>query len=343
MSSLGVLVESALSATVGRKLLVADENALGLDFTRLTTDTEVLSNRFDIAELASQAGCTSHFSDYDFTRWSDDSLDIMVYRLSKEKPVVHHVANCAARKLRRGGQLVLLGAKQEGIKTFAKSVGALLNANAETDKHKDLYSVALVKSGSPTFWLDDKNYPTLREVTRLNGRPVLSKPGLFGWNKIDQGSAILAEYLPLFLKQAGDQSRTVLDLGCGYGYLSLAAAQYGNFHFTATDNCSAAVSACRENFRIHGISGSVIADDCGSHIGSTFDTLLCNPPFHQGFQSDRQLTEKFLIQARRLLKSGGKCLFVVNQFVPLERLAADHFRHIATPITNRGFKLVTLA
>ena len=111
----------------------------------------------------------------------------------------------------------------------------------------------------------------------------------------------------------------------------------------ATDNCAAATTACQKNFAAFNIAGEVIADDCASSVSSTFDALLCNPPFHQGFKTDTRLTEKFVETAAQRVKDTGRALFVVNQFVPLERIAQTVFARSEKIAQADGFKLLVLS
>jgi len=340
-----------LAEAGARALLVADENCVDFPFAQLT-GAAVLSNRRDIADAARHAGCKVLFSDFDFAPWSTGELDLIAAPLAKEKAVVHHIANSAAALLSPGGRLVLTGGKQEGIKTFAKTLSARLGGEASLEKHGTRYRLTLYRGPQPGEPLDDRNYQILRPVLELDGLPVLSKPGLFGWDRIDAGSALLASHLPALLaaqtlddKGTTDTSaspHTLVDLGCGYGYLSLLAARCGNFHITATDNCAAALLACESNFRAHGINGETVAADAGHTLSGPFDILLCNPPFHQGFQNDSRLTDKFLAAARRLLHSRGCALFVVNSFVPLENLAAGIFSRVRVIENDRRFKVIAL-
>lgn len=343
MTDANTLLLGSLRKCPGNSLLVADENCSDFPFDQLSSQTLVLSNRFDIARLAERAGCKVEFSDFVFDPWPDQALDTVVYRLSKEKAVVHHIANQAKRALKKEGLLVLVGGKQEGIKTFAKTIGKLLDSAPSIEKHSNLYRVSLVNNSNDTPLLEDRDYTELREIFQLSDNPVLSKPGLFGWDKTDQGSQLLADYLPTFFSSFKTPAKTLLDLGCGYGYLSLSAAKLLPFHITATDNCAAAIAACHANFVLHGVHGEAIADDAGENLSNQFDAILCNPPFHQGFDNERKLTEKFLGNCKKLLAKHGQALFVVNCFVPLETLAKSHFFHINTPINNGRFKLVVLS
>src|SRR5690606_29767337 len=83
--------------------------------------------------------------------------------------------------------------------------------------------------------LDSDHYPDLRELT-IGELRFLSKPGLYGWNKIDQGSALLVETFKAHFPSANCHYQRCLDLGCGYGYLMLATKDYAIEQRVATDN-----------------------------------------------------------------------------------------------------------
>ena len=346
MTDTNHLLLSVVRDCRGSALLVADENCLDFPFAALPTTTTVISNRVDVAERARQAGLQSHFNDYDLAAATTTAHHV-VYRLSKEKPVVHHIANSALAALAPGGSLWLVGGKQEGVKTFAKTVGGLFDDNATTRKEGASYVVEIRKGDAAgTAPLDDREYRKLREIFTLGDIPVVSKPGLFGWNKIDRGSELLAAHWQTWLSSISapgpDGTPTTLDLGCGYGYLSLMAARQRSLTITATDNCAAALAACAKNFRRHGIAGEVVASDAGDTLDNAFDLLVCNPPFHQGFQQERQQTTKFLAACKRLLAPRGLALFVVNEFVPLESAARGLLGGVEIFHREAGFKLAAL-
>lgn len=193
--------------------------------------------------------------------------------------------------------------------------------------------------------MDDSNYRQLRLIAQEPCR-IDSKPGLFGWNKIDQGSQYLVDQLTSLLTARTGKPLNALDLGCGYGYLTLAATQLDACktiaHWTMTDNNAAAVATAAHNINLNKIHAKVIAADCGDALNDTFDLILCNPPFHQGFSLEGDLTNRFLATAKRLLAPQGIAVFVVNQFIPLERKASGLFRNITTCASNGSFKVITL-
>jgi len=334
-------------------LLVADENLIDIPFANLDASVQVLSNRFDITRQAQLANVECLFNDFDFSGFASASFKRIIYRVSKEKPVAHHIINHSLRLLDDNGELILLGAKNEGIKTYASKAANYFDTQAKVSKHGNYYLATLTKNiaeNPASKNLTESRLLSLKtpyqKLTPINSgedKPLYSKPGLFGWNKIDRGSALLAQHLNKFFAGFETSPRTLLDLGCGYGYLSVMAVQTADLQIEATDNCAAAIIACRKNFSAFDISGEVIAGDCASTIKKTFDAVLCNPPFHQGFKTDSRLTEKFINSAAQHLKPSGRALFVVNQFVPLEKLAQPTFSRCEKIIETDGFKLVVLS
>lgn len=337
------------ASVAGAGLWVCDENLAGLQLPAPVSELAVLTNRYDVYLQLSALGWTVYFSDFDFSRWQQPAaLERIYYRVSKEKAVVHHVINESLKSLRAGGELVLLGAKNEGTKTYFEKA-AELSAAAHLNKLGKSTFMGILQAGSDTppaeAWLDDRQYTSMKPISGLviNHQPVQSKPGIFGWDKIDAGSELLVEQLPTVYSQLLVTKPRVLDLGCGYGYLSVHAWQQGARHITATDNNAAAVHCCRHNFEQLGIDGDVVADDCAGQLAGPYDLIICNPPFHQGFAVEGELTDRFLASAARLLDSKGQAVFVVNAFIPLERKAKGLFAVIDTFFENGSFKLVRLA
>ena len=190
--------------------------------------------------------------------------------------------------------------------------------------------------------LDDREYERLQLIAQEDDLEFYSKPGQYGWNKIDAGSACLIECLRQQIQLQTEAPTTALDLGCGYGYLGMMAARLGVQHITATDNNAAAVFSCRHNFSHNQIAGEVIADSCANSIHHQFDLVLCNPPFHRGFDTEKNLTEQFAASASHHLKKSGYALFVVNQFISLESIALPFFQAQETLYRDKSFKVIKL-
>lgn len=348
--SVSLLIQALASHPEENILVIADENWANAPWGSIHQAASVFCNRFDITQAALKAGVDAHFNDFDFSSLAQGSINAIFYRVSKERPVSHHVLNAASQYMAPGGNLYLSGEKPDGIKTYAKHAATMLDSKAHINKQGNSYLVSITKvsTGEP---LDDKQYRELRPIPEKTAGQIsekqtitfYSKPGIFGWNKIDQGSALLIDHLENFLQRFKKQPLSLLDLGCGYGYIACIAARQGFKEITATDNNAAAITATAYNFEQLNIPGEVIADDAGNALNRHFDTILCNPPFHQGFSIEGDLTDKFLSATQRLLSPTGKALFVVNSFIPLEKKATGYFSSVDTLENNGSFKLIELS
>lgn len=307
----------------------------------------LMTNRWDIAEHAKHLGFSAEFNDVDLSKIADNSVDHIFYRISKEKAVTHHLINQAQRVLKPLGMLWVSGQKNEGVKTYIEKASALFGCEKNIQKNGMSYSSQLVKKDNnreplSEKQLNDENYRELRECLSINNKSVLSKPGQFGWNKLDQGSEFLIEQVTQSLTTENRSFEHCLDLGCGYGYLTIASQHIPIKHRTLTDNNAAALITASANCKHLNIAADVIAGDAGEYLPKHFDLILCNPPFHQGFSVDGDLTDKFLRNTEKLLTENGVAYFVVNQFIALEKKALPFFKQINLIAQNKSFKVIEL-
>ncbi|WP_157209926.1 methyltransferase [Marinimicrobium agarilyticum] len=323
-----------------KRLWCLDENSNARLPSGAPETLTIVSNRWDATETARVAGFTALFNDFDEQTLDQGPFDRVYCRVSKEKSLVHHLINLAGRHLKPGGELVLCGHKSEGIKTYCDKAARYLGASNKARKQGELYTARFQRGATLGAALPDNNYADARPTADHQGLTLHSKPGLYGWQKIDRGSELLWQQAHPILQER--QPETLLDLGCGYGYLGLMTKTLPLNRRVMTDNNAAAIAMAQLNAERNAVNAEVIADDCARHIEEHFDAVLCNPPFHQGFSTSGDLTERFLQSAYQHLNREGVALFVVNQFIPLERKAKELFRRIETLIDRDGFKVVRL-
>jgi len=346
---------------VTRLLWVADENT-DIDETYQclaqlnSCDTYSVSNRIDIRDALESVSAAS-LSDFDITTLSSQPFSNCVYRVSKERKLVHYVLFCAANGLEQGGELLLFGKKNEGIKTYFDLCRKKLGFEGSIKKHGENYLCELQKVAAPTETESKLKAYTEVKHFEFGGQGFYSKPGVYGWNKQDQGSAFLIEQLETLAPELGNVE-SILDLGCGYGYLSVFATKLLKPKtLWATDNNITAVTQCKANlqklldntgnndspvdFKTSDFKAST--DDCAKSVQGAFDLILCNPPFHQGFSNDFNLTEKFIRSAKNKLSKDGTALFVFNAFVPAEKIAQRLFTKVCLLANNKQFKVYLFA
>ncbi|MCH6258509.1 methyltransferase [Puniceicoccaceae bacterium K14] len=341
MSQSTQMLSRAITLENGQKgLLVVDENTRIRDLKPQKL-ISVLTNRYELERSIRHKGFEDvRFSDFDFNPFPDSSLDLVAHRVGKDKSATHHIINQAFRILKPGGRLILAGVRKEGTKTYGEKASALFACSAESQTTSlGARIVILQKNGeAKENFLNDKDYSLIRNIELNEELVVSSKPGIFGWEKIDQGSKFLVENLPSF------EGKTVIDLGCGYGYLSIQAKRLGANKVLATDNNAAAIDCCIANFEKFEIEGSVEASNAAKHWDKEIaDIVLCNPPFHKGTKQSSSAADVFSRSMRKILKKDGAAYVVVNAFVPFEKAAKEHFDYVEVLANNKQFKVLKLS
>ncbi|WP_083610016.1 methyltransferase [Neptunomonas phycophila] len=332
------LLYQSFNPALPNTLWFVDENLIPEHAPAAMGNTRVIANRYHIHRQLLNAGWHAEFSDFDCQGLAPGSYDQIYLRIPKEKALAHYLINTASRLLAPTGSLILSGLKQEGIKGFFDRADT---AGAQTERWKlDKETWAAAITFTQPITLDDKDYTALRPAVADTSFSFISKPGVYGWNKIDQGSQLLIEHLCDIIGQSQPQS--ALDIGCGYGYLSLHTGKMLSIPVTATDTNAAAIECCTANATQSNVNISAVADDCARHIDSVFDLVVCNPPFHSGFGVESQLTDRFLASAAQHLTPDGQAIFVTNLHIGIEKKAADYFSIVDTPVQTNHFKLIHL-
>jgi 16S rRNA (guanine1207-N2)-methyltransferase len=127
--------------------------------------------------------------------------------------------------------------------------------------------------------------------------------GIFASHGLDPGTALLIENLGL------RRADRVLDLGCGWGAVGVAAAKSApDGRVVLTDVNRRAVRLARENLEKNRVRNAEVR--VGSLFepldGEVFDVIATNPPFHAG----RKLVLRVLEDAPNYLAPDGRLLLV---------------------------------
>jgi len=270
-------------------LWLADENSLSL-LNNLPASNNLpiqekealhlVTNRYDVFQAAKEKNISATFNDFDLHDLPFIPQRI-IYRISKEKALTHHLLNQAADILGDQGQLVISGKKQEGTKGYADKLKKVMGCDGQLKK-SGLDYYGCFSQFSDNNRLDDQDYQQYQELTidSPHIQSIYSKPGVFGWNKIDEGTELLLNTLPSILKTQAQTIGSILDLGCGYGWIFLNLPFYlPQYSFdavklTATDNNAAAILCAKKNAEKYNIQASIIADDCAAHIDEQFSKKL---------------------------------------------------------------------
>ena len=334
----------------GLRLLWLDDNFGVDDCDAIADDPQlhIVSNRYELVHRLRERGLKAEFSDFVLPA-NAGHYDIIYLRVAKERFLTRHLLNLSRQCCAPDSALWLLGRKEDGIKTYHDACLKKLGFSGGLQKHKTQYHAELKLSSknSPCIELDTGSYTRLREVHVFDGpegpRPYYSKPGVYGWKKLDAGSEFMIAVLDTGLWPQ-DRAQRCIDLGCGSGHLSLVAAWRGFTNITATDNNATALEACRFNVDAHALSPviSVVPDDCAASFKEKTELILCNPPFHKGFAVNTALSEKFVARCGHLLSKTGRAILVTNVFIGVERISQKYRLHCRELANNGQFKVQEL-
>ncbi|GAB4449118.1 MAG: hypothetical protein OHK0015_54190 [Chloroflexi bacterium OHK40] len=245
--------------------------------------------------------------------------------------------------LRPGGILTVAGANAEGVQPLIADTAVLFGATHTLGYGRGCRVAEARHGDSPPepAWarapgIAPGTWHILQAELPGGGVELASLPGVFSYERIDAGTAFLLQQLEL------GAGLRVLDVGCGYGPIGVAAARAGAARVDLLDASLLALAAARENIvRLGLLRAEAHASDALETVaGRRYDLVVSNPPFHAGRQVDTAMAEAFIGQARALLAPGGRMALVANRFLPYERSLGAFFARVATVAESRSYRIL---
>ncbi|NJM05361.1 methyltransferase [Candidatus Gracilibacteria bacterium] len=247
----------------------------------------------------------------------------------------------AQRMLVPGGRLYLAGPRDGGAQAAIDDAQALFGQAAVIGYRKgwrvaEALAPLSTSSGEPAAaqapmlpaWVEAPgiapgSWIELDLTTPFGRLQLVSLPGIFAAHKLDAGTALLLEQLYIA------PNTRVLDIGCGYGILGIAALRAGAVHADLVDVDLHAVTAATENVRRMDLAADVLVSDGLQAVADRrYDLVVSNPPFHTGKTIDERMAHAFIAESRKVLNTDGRLLLVANRFLPYQRVLAAHFSQI---------------
>ena len=261
--------------------------------------------------------------------FGDDSLSTIVMMAPPGTLERRYALAQALRALTPGGTLTVMAAKDKGGARLAKELASFGCTPQETAKRHH----RICHAAKP---------PALRGVDaaiteggprRVAATGLWSQPGVFSWDRIDPGSALLAAHLPALSGRGAD-------LGCGVGYLAHTVLRHpGVERLEMVDIDRRAVAAARRNVADPraAFHWADVAD--GEPALKDLDFVVMNPPFHDAGVEDRGLGSIFIRRAALMLRKGGACWLVANRHLPYEAALALNFAKMQPVAESGGYKI----
>ncbi|MFT4098399.1 MAG: class I SAM-dependent methyltransferase [Rhodoblastus sp.] len=233
----------------------------------------------------------------------------------------------AIRALAPGASLIVHAPKDKGGSRLGADLDRLGCAFQETSKRHNRICTAqgpgdataiaaAIADGEPRF---------------LDAAGLWSQPGVFSWDRIDPGSALLLQHLaPLNGRGA--------DFGCGLGVLARAVlASRKVASLTLVDIDRRALDMARLN--IDDPRATFVWADARTLDLAGLDFVVMNPPFHDGGAEDKALGQTFIRRAAGALRNGGTLWLTANRHLPYEEVLKPLFRSVTPVAAEKGYKI----
>ena len=128
--------------------------------------------------------------------------------------------------------------------------------------------------------------------------------GVFSKQHIDPGSELLCKALP------GDLSGRVLDMGCGWGAMTiLTLAKCPGCEITMADVNERALALAQENVAANRMQAKAILSDGFENVEGEFEAVMTNPPIRAG----KAVIYKMFEDAKAHLREGGSLYLVIRK------------------------------
>lgn len=141
---------------------------------------------------------------------------------------------------------------------------------------------------------------------------------------------------------------SILDMGCGSGFLSILMARKNpDSMITSVDINKEAVKATIDNAEKSNVKVKALVSDLFCFVDGSFDLIVFNSPYlpvdkkeinditYSGGQTGREVIEKFITQAKNHLNKNGKILLLISSLTN-ENAVLNAFR-------NSGFSAKVVA
>jgi 16S rRNA (guanine1207-N2)-methyltransferase len=329
----GLLGSHAATGGAGR-VEMFDRNLLAVEAARRTL------------ALNDARGATVHFGAAPGPG-SEASFDVATIRLPIGRLPTLHQIWAAFRHLRPGGRCYLAGANDEGIRTALRQMSDIfgecevLGYRGGNRAGTAVRPAELPESAGEYLipWVDEELFHRFVAPTPVGPIEIHSRPGVFSWDRLDAGSRALLDTMEV---RPGE---SILELGCGYGVVGLAAARLSETgEALLLDVDADAIRAARRSAHANGLADrvEVKASDGAAAAGERrFDVVVTNPPFHLEKGTNLAIPAQFIRDAARVLAPGGRLYLVANRTLPYERWLADAFGSFEIARDGREFKVLT--
>jgi 16S rRNA (guanine1207-N2)-methyltransferase len=229
-------------------------------------------------------------------------------------------------------RLLIAGENKGGVKSAPKQLknAAQYGRKVDSARHCSLFQFNELAPYSDFNLTDYATHFSITVAqTELN---LVTLPGVFSHGELDKGTELLLSSIKL------DKPNKLLDFATGCGVIStFLAKQYADTQIVATDVSALALAAAKMTFDKNNISAELILADGISSLTEKFDQIVSNPPFHKGLNTNYDITQHFIADAKKHLYQHGQLFVVANSFLPYADAFQNQFGGFTKLVNNKQF------
>jgi len=162
---------------------------------------------------------------------------------------------------------------------------------------------------------------------------LVTSDNVFSYRRVDRGTLVLIEEMDI------PRGGRVLDLGCGYGPLSVSASLRGA-SVAAVDVNQRAIWLARTNLSRHANTPWVVVrGDLYGPFNFEFDTIICNPPIRSG----RDTVLRIIREGQQYLRDGGSLQLVARTRMGAKTLASimeEEYGNVEVAGRKSGYRVL---
>lgn len=129
--------------------------------------------------------------------------------------------------------------------------------------------------------------------------------GVFSKRGLDFGTRLLLESL-----EVSDLTNKGLDVGCGYGVISIIISKVAGVAMDGVDVNKRALHLATSNIKLNNVEKvNFFESNCYDNVEGKYDFIITNPPIRAG----KEVLHKILIGAKDYLNKGGSLYFVMRK------------------------------
>jgi len=158
--------------------------------------------------------------------------------------------------------------------------------------------------------------------------------GVFSKERLDFGTRVLLENLPL-----DNLTDNILDVGCGYGIISIVLSKITDCNVEGIDINRRALHLATMNMQKNNAYNiSFYESDCYQAVNGKYKTIITNPPIRAG----KKVVYDIIIGAKDYLLKDGVLYFVIRKEHGMKSLLRDIELYYNTQIIGKknGFFVI---